>query len=163
MSLLFLVHRVIEIALGGLLRGIVVLPLDRLRTIVVLAQERLDPLGPVAADVVADDMDLAPLGLACHDVGQKRNELLARVSRTSPVAVFSAANRLSVPLRLCSKPWLSALSGDSASIQSLRSSSWIAVFSSTQNTAAWADGFNWSPITAAPCLRQIRRTAGLDA
>ena len=68
---------------------------------------------------------------------------------TSPVAVFSAANRLSVPLRLYSKPWLSARPGDSGSIRSLRSSAWIAVFSSTQNTAACAGGFRYSPITSA--------------
>jgi hypothetical protein len=41
---------------------------------------------------------------------------------TSPVAVFSAANRLSVPFLLYSKPWLSARPGDSGSIRSFLSS-----------------------------------------
>jgi hypothetical protein len=68
---------------------------------------------------------------------------------TSPVLMFNAANSLSVPLRLYSKPWLSARLGDRGNMRSLRSSAWIAVFSSTQNTVAGAGGFRYSPITSA--------------
>ena len=68
---------------------------------------------------------------------------------TSPVAVFNAANRLSVPFLLYSKPWLSARPGDSGSIRSFLSSAWIAVFSSTQKMAACAGGFRYRPITSA--------------
>lgn len=104
-----------------------------------LEQEGLDQIGLVAADVVADDVDLTTPGLAGEDVFEEGDELLARA--------------------------------------------WIAVFSSTQNTAACAGGFRYSPITPAalasksgsletmwvssrcgrtPCLRQMRCTAEND-
>ena len=103
-----------------------------------LGQEGFDGRRLVAADVVADDMDGAPLRLAFDDVTDEADELFAVwreavLPITSPVAVFNAPNKLSVPLRLYSKPWLSARPGDS--MRSLRSSAWIAVFASTQNTA----------------------------
>ena len=41
-----------------------------------------------------------------------------------------------VPCRAYSKPWRSARPGESGKIGSVRSSAWITVFSSTQNTAA---------------------------
>jgi len=40
-----------------------------------------DPLRLVAADVVADDMNFPPLGLAGDDVGQEGHELFAGVTR----------------------------------------------------------------------------------
>lgn len=96
----------------------------------------------MAAHVVADDMNFSAFRLAGHNVSQEGHKLLAAVlPSTSPAAVLNAANRLRVPLRLYSTPWLSAHPGDSGSFRSLRSSDWIAVFSSRQNTAACADGF----------------------
>src|SRR6188768_2908387 len=71
----------------------------------------------------------------------------AVIPSTWPVAVFNAANKLSVPFLLYSKPWLSARPADSGSMRSLRSSACIAVFSSTQKTAACAGGFRYRPIT----------------
>src|SRR6218665_180250 len=73
---------------------------------------------------------------------------------TWPVAVFSAANKLSVPFLLYSNPWLSARPGDSGSIRSWRSSAWMALFSSTQNTTACAGGWRYRPITSAALVSQ---------
>jgi hypothetical protein len=47
------------------------------------------------------------------------------------------------------KPCRSARPGDSGRTGSLRSSAWIAVFSSTQNTAACAGGLTYSPMMSA--------------
>src|SRR6218665_3355718 len=58
---------------------------------------------------------------------------------TWPVAVFSAANKLSVPFLLYSNPWLSARPGASGSIRSLRSSDWMGGLSSTQKNTAWRE------------------------
>ena len=54
---------------------------------------------------------------------------------TSPVSVLKAACSDSVPCLKYSNPWRSARPGDSGNTGSLRSSAWIAVFSSTLNTA----------------------------
>lgn len=43
-------------------------------------------------------------------------------------------------------PYRSARSGDSGSTGSLRSRAWMAVLSSTQNTATCFTGFNYSPM-----------------
>src|SRR6218665_2814240 len=76
--------------------------------------------------------------------------------------VFSAANKLSVPFLLYSNPWLSARPGDSGSIRSLRSSAWMAVFSSTQNTTACAGALRYSPITQAANLPRPAPISGFD-
>src|SRR6218665_1728282 len=78
---------------------------------------------------------------------------------TWPVAVFSAANKLGVPFLLDSNPWLSARPGDSGSVRTLRSSAWIAVFSSTQNTTACPGGLRYSPITSAAL---VSKSGSLD-
>ena len=85
-------------------------------------------------------MDLTAFGLAGERVAQEADELPAGVPgavmpRTLPEAVFSAGNRLTVPSRSYSKPWLLGTAGASCNIRSLRSSAWIAVFSSTQKPA----------------------------
>ncbi len=92
----------------------------------VLLQKFLHTCGFVAADVVANHMNFLLRPLAGDHTGEEGDELLAGMRgavlpMTSPVAVLSAANRLSVPLRLYSKPWLSARPGDSGNIRSLRS------------------------------------------
>ena len=89
----------------------------------VIGQEAVHALGLVTADVVADDMDLALLGWLTTMLVRKATNcsLVWRgtvLPSTSPVAVLSAANRLSVPLRSYSKPWLSARPGDSATTKS---------------------------------------------
>lgn len=63
--------------------------------------------------------------LAADDVAQEAgtSSLVWRgavMPSISPVLVFSAANRLKVPLRLHSKLWLAARPGDGEGIQSLR-------------------------------------------
>ena len=68
---------------------------------------------------------------------------------TSPVLVLKAAYSDSVPCLKYSKPWRSARPGDKGRTGSLRSSAWMAVFSSTLNTAACCGGFRYSPITSA--------------
>ena len=52
--------------------------------VAVRGQEVRDALGLVAADVVADNVNLAALGLVGHDVGEKGDELLAGVTRRGP-------------------------------------------------------------------------------
>lgn len=47
----------------------------------VLAQKGSYKFGFVAADVVTDDVNLAALRLAGHDIAQEANELLAGVAR----------------------------------------------------------------------------------
>ena len=79
---------------------------------------------------------------------------------TSPVLVLNAAYSDSVPCRKYSKPCRSARPGDSGSTGSLRSSAWIAVFSSTQNTAACSGGFKYSPITSAAL---VSKSGSLEA
>src|ERR1700690_602937 len=68
---------------------------------------------------------------------------------TSPVLVSNAAYNDSVPCRKHSKPCRSARPGESGNTGSLRSSALIAVFSSTQKTAACAGGFRYSPMMSA--------------
>src|SRR6516162_2615001 len=68
---------------------------------------------------------------------------------TSPVRVFSAAYSESVPWRKYSKPCRSALPGESGKTGSSRSSAWIALFSSTQNTAALTGGLRYKPMMSA--------------
>ncbi len=69
-----------------------------------------DKRGLVAADVVADDVDLALLRLAWRPRRCRNATNCSLVWRgavlagTLPVAGFRAANRLRVPLRLYSKP-----------------------------------------------------------
>jgi hypothetical protein len=74
--------------------------------ILVFNEEGLDQLGLVAAEVVADDVNLAALRLSVENFAEEADGGV--MPRTSPVAVFRAANRLKVPLRLYSNPWLSA-------------------------------------------------------
>ena len=93
----------------------------------VFCKEGLRQSGLLAADVVAHCVDFSLAGLAGEQLLQEGNELLARLTCSSLAydlagAVFSAANRLKMPLRLYSKPWLSARSGASGSMRSLRSS-----------------------------------------
>src|SRR3954468_19209984 len=64
---------------------------------------------------------------------------------TSPVLVLKAAYSDSVPCLKYSKPWRSARPGDKGRTGSLRSSAWMAVFSSTLNTAACCGGFRVQP------------------
>jgi hypothetical protein len=73
---------------------------------------------------------------------------------TLPVLMLSAAYNDSVPWRQYSNPCRSARPGDSGNTGSKRSNAWIAVFSSTQNTAACCGGFMYSPmISAAFCSK----------
>ena len=72
-------------------------------------QKRVDGLRFVRREIVDDDVDLAPARLARDDVGQELHEGGAGVPGTvcpmiSPVLVFSAAYRESVPWRWYSNP-----------------------------------------------------------
>lgn len=120
----------------------------------VFGQEGLDQLGLVAADVIADDVDLAALRLSADNVADEADELLAGVARSGHAQDFAGGGvqggeQAEVPLRLYSNPWLSARPGASGSMRSLPSSAWITVFSSTHNTAACDGGFRYRPITSA--------------
>src|SRR6516225_4482074 len=98
-------------------------------------------------------MDLCARRLVDDDICQKGNELRRGVPRrgfTQHLAGFGIERGVqrqcamaivlkAVPLR----------PGDSGNTGSLRSSAWIAVFSSTQNTAACAGGFTYSPMMSA--------------
>jgi hypothetical protein len=87
----------------------------------------IDRGGFVAVDAASDDVHLLICGLApTRRRGLRRTArrcgTAAVFSRTSPMAVLSAANRPSVPLRLYSKARLPARPSDGGSMRSLRSS-----------------------------------------
>src|ERR1700719_276 len=111
-------------------------------------------LGFMCAQVVGDDVNLSALRLAGDDLVRKstNSALVCRavvLPMTSPVRVSSAAYSESVPGRKYSKPCRSALPGESGKTGSSRSSAWIALFSSTQNTAALSGGFRYKPMMSA--------------
>src|ERR1700738_856361 len=79
---------------------------------------------------------------------------------TPPLRVSSAAYSESVPGRKYSKPCRSARPGESDKTGSSRSSAWIALFSSTQNTAALSGGFQVQANDVGRLLFKLRVSAG---
>ena len=117
-------------------------------------QEILDRPALVSREIVGDDVDLFATGLVDDDVGEESDELGGGVSRGGLAEHFTGlrierGDSDSVPWRKYSKPCRSARPGDNGSTGSLPSRAWIAVFSSTQNTAACAGGFRYSPMMSA--------------
>ena len=116
-------------------------------------QEVLDRCALVGREVVGDHVDLFAARLVDHDVGEERDELGGGVPRRR-FAEHLAGLRIeggiqrqrTVTKVLKAVPFGPARPGDSGSTGSLRSSAWIAVFSSTQNTAGlYLDIANRSP------------------
>ena len=102
-------------------------------------------------EIVGNHVDLFAARMVDGDVRQAATNSAdvfrtAVLPSTSPVLVSNAAYRDSVPFRKYSKPCRSARPGESGNTGSLRSSAWIAVISSTQNTAACAGGSRYSPM-----------------
>ncbi len=123
-----------------------------------LCKERLQPAWSCARTGCRRSHGSPFPRLVGDDVGEERDELQPRYGDRSscpalrPVLVLKAAYSDSVPCRKYSKPWRSARPGDSGKHRSLRSNAWIAVFSSTQNTAACCGGFRYSPMISAALL-----------
>jgi len=98
-------------------------------------QEVRDRPALVSREVVGDHMDLFAAGLIDHNVGKERRELGRGVPRS----------RFAEHL-----PGLGVEGGvQRQGAGSLRSRAWMAVFSSTLNTAACAGGFRYNPIMSA--------------
>src|SRR4051812_11832605 len=79
---------------------------------------------------------------------------------TSPVLVLKAAYSDSVPCLKYSNPCRSTRPGDSGSTGSLRSNAWIAVFSSTLNTAACCGGVQVQPDRVGGLGLEVRIVGG---
>ena len=110
-----------------------------------IGQELCDPLGLMGREVVGDDVDLASLGLQRSSWPKKATNSSAEIAGgglTQDLAAFgverSVERERAVPIVLEAV----ALGGPglSGSTGSRRSSAWMAVFSSTQNTAACCGG-----------------------
>ena len=119
-----------------------------------LGQELCDPLGLMRREVVGDDVDLAALGCSATIWPRKatNSSVVWRAAvLTQDLAAFgverSVERERAMPIVLeavaLGPPGLSGNTG------SRRSRAWIAVFSSTQNTAACCGGLTYSPITSA--------------
>ncbi len=111
-----------------------------------IVEKRGDALGFVRREIVADDMDLPAPGLVGADIGEEGHELGAGVTRRRLAENFAGSGvergvegqrAVAVILEAMA---LSSRPGESGSTGSGRSRAWIAVFSSTQNTAACAGG-----------------------
>src|SRR6476646_11193881 len=104
-------------------------------------QEFRDALSLVRREIVRNDVDFFALGLVHHEIVEKRHELgrgmpLRRLSqhRPSPGIERGIQRQRAMPVVLEAVPFGGP--GDSGNTGSLRSRDWIAVFSSTKNTAA---------------------------
>ena len=103
-----------------------------------LGKKLIDIRGLVSRQVVGNRVDFLALGLVSDEIGQKCHELGAGVASRG-LAQYLA--RLGVEGGISAKA--------RGSTGSLRSSGWIALFSSMQNTVACASGFRYSPMTSA--------------
>lgn len=98
------------------------------RHVRIISKERCNGRRFVAADVVANDRDVAAFGLAGDNLAQEGNELstgmtgcrFAQDFASGCVECGEQAQR-AVALVFNSKPWLWARPGESGSIRSLRS------------------------------------------
>ena len=106
-----------------------------------LGQEIVDQRGFMGREIVRDDVDLACARLGGHDLGQKVNELGAGMAWSGLAKDFPASGIKGRVKRKGAVPViLKAVGLGSARRKrqtgSRRSKAWIAVFSSTQKTAA---------------------------
>ncbi len=118
------------------------------------AEKGLDLLGRVGRQVVGDDMDLLAAQLMGRDVGQEGRELGRGAVRGGFAQRLTGLGVESRIQRQCAVPGgLESVTFSVSSRQrehgSLRSSAWIAVFSSTLNTTTFCGAFRYSPITSA--------------
>jgi hypothetical protein len=120
-----------------------------------VGKEAIDELGFVGGEVIYDEADLLAGELCGDDLLEEAGKLLAGVAAGSAcddLATFGlegsikgkgAVTEILEPMAL-SRP------GESGRTGSRRSRAWLAVFSSTQKTAAWAGG------VISPTLRKKR-------
>ena len=97
------------------------------------------------AQVITDDMQRLLLGLACDEIFQKRNELCAGVAGASLANHLAAGGmerrvQRERPVAVILKAMSFGPAGESGKTRSNRSSPWMALFSSTQKTAALSGG-----------------------
>jgi len=108
-------------------------------------EEVADALGLMGREIVDDDVDLAPRRLAGDDVTKNRDELCGRVASgglTEHLSALGVEGRIEGQRVVAEvlEPVALARPGEKGRTESSRSRAWIAVFSSTQKTAACCGG-----------------------
>ena len=118
-----------------------------------------DLVGLVCGQVIQNDVNLLVRLTAGDHLFEESDEFRTGVPLGSlalhlPRLTSSAAYKDNVPLRRYSKPCRSSRPGDNGSTGSRRSSAWMAVFSSMQNTAACCGGVKLSCVSQCSGPRQ---------
>ena len=116
-----------------------------------LGKEPIHELGFVGGEIVDDEVDFLAGGLCGYDLFEKVDKLLAGVAAGSASDDVAAAGLESGiegegAVTEILEPMALSPSRRSGSTGSSRSRAWMAVFSSTQKTAAWAGGARYSPM-----------------
>ena len=95
-----------------------------------------DPGGAMGREIICNNVNLPTLGQAGHNLFKESNKLRTGVTRCGLAQHLAGLCR-------------SALPGESGKTGSSRSRAWMALFSSTQKTAALTGGFRYKPMMSA--------------
>lgn len=128
-------------------------------------QEGINLLGLMRREVVGNDVDAFANRLVGHDVGEEGDEFGRSMALCGSAQHFAGLGIECRVQRQCAmaevfKAVALGAPGDSGSTGSLRSSAWIAVFSSTLNTAACWGGFRYTPVISAAL---VSKSGSLEA